>query len=112
MVSGQSGTPTANVPSGARGKEASIYLLYLYSHDRYFPVSAIPSGDPTKRALAFIVFGYIPTRTPAIIAGVAYLVIGATLFLRLFRTKLWWGLCLPIGAFSEPFRLRKTCCTN
>ncbi|KAL5511880.1 hypothetical protein ACEPAH_5098 [Sanghuangporus vaninii] len=53
-------------------------------------------------------FDYDPSKAAAIAAGVVNTILTVLLFLRLFRWKTWWGLCLPIGTFcfSAGFFLR------
>lgn len=45
--------------------------------------------------------GYRPNDALAIIAAALYGIFGAALSFRVIRTRAWWGLCLPIGAFCE-----------
>ncbi|KAL5511881.1 hypothetical protein ACEPAH_5099 [Sanghuangporus vaninii] len=51
---------------------------------------------------------YDPSKTAAVAAGAVYAILTTLLFIRLFRWKTLWGLCLPIGAlcFSAGFFLR------
>lgn len=44
--------------------------------------------------------GYTPNKTAAIVAGVAYIIVSVGLFIRLWRRRDWWGLCLPIGTLG------------
>ena len=43
--------------------------------------------------------GYIPNNALALAGVVAYATIGVALSFRVFTSKAWWGLCLPIGSF-------------
>ncbi|EJD06073.1 RTA1 like protein, partial [Fomitiporia mediterranea MF3/22] len=51
---------------------------------------------------------YDPSKPTALVAGAVYAVVTFLLFIRLFRRKNCWGLCLPLGtlAFSIGFFLR------
>ncbi|KAL5490531.1 hypothetical protein ACEPAI_5364 [Sanghuangporus weigelae] len=55
-----------------------------------------------------LALNYVPSLIPAVAAGAVYAVLTALLFIRLFRRKTWWGLCLPIGTlcFSVGFFIR------
>ncbi|PAV23289.1 RTA1 like protein [Pyrrhoderma noxium] len=59
-------------------------------------------------------FGYNPNEAAAITIGVLYLVLFLALSLRLYLSRSWWGLCLPIGvaAFSSGFFLRQASVVN
>lgn len=46
-------------------------------------------------------FGYRPNRTLAILAAVVYAGIFGALLFKAIRSKMWWGLSLPIGALLE-----------
>lgn len=60
------------------------------------------------------VFGYEPNTAAAIVVGIIYLALFFALSFRLYRSKSWWGLCLPIGVlgFSVGFFLRKVSVDN
>lgn len=47
------------------------------------------------------VFGYRPTDALSIAAAVVYGIVGSALMFRTMKSKAWWALCLPIGAFFE-----------
>jgi hypothetical protein len=51
------------------------------------------------RTLTQIVFNYVPNKTVSGIAGGIFYLITLLLFFRTVRTRSWWSLCLPIGAF-------------
>ncbi|KDQ62161.1 hypothetical protein JAAARDRAFT_30065 [Jaapia argillacea MUCL 33604] len=60
--------------------------------------SSSPFGDTT---MLQDILHYSPNKPVAAVAGIIYLVISAALFVRLFKTRDWWGLCLPIGAMAS-----------
>ena len=45
--------------------------------------------------------GYNPNEAAAITIGVIYLVLFLALSLRLYLSRSWWGLCLPIGVAGK-----------
>ncbi|KAK0491468.1 RTA1 like protein-domain-containing protein [Armillaria novae-zelandiae] len=45
-----------------------------------------------------IVYGEIPSKVPAAIVGIVYVLIAFVLFFRICQYRNWWGFCLPIGA--------------
>lgn len=45
--------------------------------------------------------GYNPNEAAAITIGVIYLVLFFALSLRLYLSRSWWGLCLPIGVAGK-----------
>ncbi|KAL5529008.1 hypothetical protein ACEPAG_4982 [Sanghuangporus baumii] len=79
-------------------KGSIILKLIFFSH--------ISDSEPINYPKSAL--NYVPSKTPAIAAGAVYAVLTALLFIRLFRWKAWWGLCLPIGTlcFSVGFFIR------
>ncbi|EIW76234.1 hypothetical protein CONPUDRAFT_76626 [Coniophora puteana RWD-64-598 SS2] len=57
--------------------------------------STTSSDGPT---LVSLVYHYNPSKPVAVVAGALYAIAAILLFVRLYRARSWWGLCLPIAA--------------
>ncbi|KAJ7587861.1 RTA1 like protein-domain-containing protein [Mycena floridula] len=58
------------------------------------------STDNGTTNIVLAALGYIPNRIPAAIFGTLFIAAGIILFVRLVKSRSWWGLCLPIGAIG------------